>query len=183
MSKRVITVFGATGAQGGGLARAILADPKREFAVRAVTRKPDSLNARALAGAGAEIVVADIDDVPSVERAMKGAYGAFCVTNFWEHFSADKEYVQATNLAEGARRAEVGARHLVDARGHSRSASGRWEAHARARGSLQRAALRCQGRGEQRIHWSRSAGDTSLYLVLLGQLHPLRHGAEARAGW
>ncbi len=43
MSKqRVITVFGATGAQGGGLARAILADPKREFAVRAVTRKPDS---------------------------------------------------------------------------------------------------------------------------------------------
>ena len=111
MSKRVITVFGATGAQGGGLARAILADPKSEFTVRAVTRKPDSPQARALATAGAEMVVADIDDVSSVERAMKGAYGAFCVTNFWEHVSADKEYVQATNLAEAARRAEV--EHVV----------------------------------------------------------------------
>ena len=83
----MITVFGATGAQGGGLARGILADPKREFAVRAVTRKPDAPKARALAAEGAEIVVADIDDVSSVERAMKGAPGAFCVTNFWEHFS------------------------------------------------------------------------------------------------
>ena len=108
MSKqRVITVFGATGAQGGGLARAILADPKSEFTVRAVTRKPDSPQARALAAAGAEIVVADIDDVSSLERAMKDVHGAFCVTNFWEHFSAEKEYLQATNLAEAARRAEV----------------------------------------------------------------------------
>ena len=51
---RIITVFGATGAQGGGLARAILADPQRRFRVRAVTRKPDSPAARALAEAGAE---------------------------------------------------------------------------------------------------------------------------------
>jgi uncharacterized protein YbjT (DUF2867 family) len=107
MSKRVITVFGATGAQGGGLARAILADPASEFSVRAVTRKPDSPKAHALAEAGAEIVIADIDDVSSLERALKGTYGAYLVTNFWEHFSADKEYVQATNLAEASRRAEV----------------------------------------------------------------------------
>ena len=103
----MITVFGATGAQGGGLARAILADPKREFSVRAVTRKLDSPKARALAVAGAEIVAADLDDVSSLERAMTGAHGVFGVTNFWEHFSPEKEYAQATNLAEAARRAEV----------------------------------------------------------------------------
>ncbi len=60
MSKKIITVFGATGAQGGGLARAILADPKGEFAVRAVTRKPDSDSARAFATAGADVVAADL---------------------------------------------------------------------------------------------------------------------------
>jgi uncharacterized protein YbjT (DUF2867 family) len=111
VSKRLITVFGATGAQGGGLAQAILADPKREFTVRAVTRKPDSDKARALAAEGAEIVVADLDDASSVERAMQGAYGVFGVTNFWEHFSAPKEYVQATTLAESARRAQV--KHVI----------------------------------------------------------------------
>ena len=59
---RIITVFGATGAQGGGLARAILADPARRFAVRAVTRRPDSEAARALARAGATVVAADWDE-------------------------------------------------------------------------------------------------------------------------
>jgi uncharacterized protein YbjT (DUF2867 family) len=80
---QIIAVFGATGAQGGGLARAILADPKRRFALRAVTRKPDGAAARALASAGAEVVAADLDDPPSIERAMRGAHGAFCVTNYW----------------------------------------------------------------------------------------------------
>jgi len=54
MTKKIITVFGATGAQGGGLARSILADKAGEFAVRAVTRKPDSDSAKALAAAGAK---------------------------------------------------------------------------------------------------------------------------------
>src|SRR5262245_37168104 len=80
----IITVFGATGAQGGGLARAVLADPGRRFRLRAVTRKPDSPAARALAANGADIVRADLDDAASVRGAMDGAYGAFCVTNFWE---------------------------------------------------------------------------------------------------
>ena len=65
-------MFGATGAQGGGLARAILADADGAFAVRAVTRKPDSPNARALAAAGADIFTADFDDAASVQRAMAG---------------------------------------------------------------------------------------------------------------
>jgi uncharacterized protein YbjT (DUF2867 family) len=102
MSKRIITVFGATGAQGGGLARAALADRSGEFAVRAVTRKPDGEPARALAAAGAEVVSADLDDVASLRRALEGAHGAFCVTNYWESMSPDKEIAQARNLAEAA---------------------------------------------------------------------------------
>ncbi|HLF57825.1 MAG TPA: NmrA/HSCARG family protein [Thermoanaerobaculia bacterium] len=108
-SKKILAVIGATGAQGGGLARSILADPAGEFAVRAITRKPDSERARALAAAGAEIVVADADEPATLERAFAGAYGAFCVTNFWEHLSPEREYEQATALA----RATAGLEHVV----------------------------------------------------------------------
>ncbi|WP_298828436.1 NmrA/HSCARG family protein [uncultured Piscinibacter sp.] len=111
MSKPLITIFGATGAQGGGLARALLDDGPRDFRVRAVTRQPGSDAARALSERGAEIFAADLDDPASVERAMRGAYGAFCVTNFWAHFSAERELAQADTLAEAARRA--GVRHVI----------------------------------------------------------------------
>jgi uncharacterized protein YbjT (DUF2867 family) len=104
-------VFGATGAQGGGLARALLADPGRHFAVRAVTRKPDSPAAQALRTAGAQVVLADIDDGCSAFRAMEGAHGAFLVTNFWEHQSGERELVQAHNLAAAA--AQAGVRHAI----------------------------------------------------------------------
>ena len=107
---RIITVFGATGAQGGGLARAILADPQQRFRVRAVTRKPDSPAARARR-IGADIVVADLDDAVSVRRAMEGAHGAFCVTNFWEHFSPEKELAQAHTMAQAA--LDAGVKHVV----------------------------------------------------------------------
>jgi uncharacterized protein YbjT (DUF2867 family) len=111
MSKPVITVFGATGAQGGGLARALLADSDRHFAVRAVTRKPDGAAARQLAQAGAQVVLADLDDAASVQRALEGAYGAFFVTNFWEHLSGEKELAQAHTLAAAA--AQAGIRHAI----------------------------------------------------------------------
>lgn len=101
--RKIIAVTGATGAQGGGLVRAILADPNGGFAARAITRKKDSDKAKALAAAGAEVVEADLDDVASLKRAFAGAHGAYCVTNFWEHFSADKEQAQIRNLAEAAR--------------------------------------------------------------------------------
>ena len=107
----LITVFGATGAQGGGLARAILADPERRFAVRAITRRPDSPAARALAAAGAEVVAADLDDRASLARAVDGAHGAFCVTNFWEHSSPEKELAQARAMASAA--AAAGVRHVI----------------------------------------------------------------------
>jgi len=111
METKVIAVIGATGAQGGSLARAILADPAGGFRVRAITRKADSDKARALARAGAEVVVADLDDAQTLTQAFAGAYGAFCVTNFWEHFSPEKEVAQARNMAQAARAAGVA--HLV----------------------------------------------------------------------
>ncbi|QQS41627.1 MAG: NmrA/HSCARG family protein [Acidobacteriota bacterium] len=101
-NRRLIAAIGATGAQGGGLARAILSDPEGGFAVRAVTRNPDSDAARILKEQGAEVVAADLDDVGSLRDAFRDAYGAFCVTNFWEHFSPEKEKAQAANLAEAA---------------------------------------------------------------------------------
>lgn len=108
---RIIAVTGATGAQGGGLARAILDDPQGGFTVRAITRNPDAPKARELAARGAEVAQADIDDVASLERALAGAHGAFLVTNFWEHFSPEKERQQAANLARAAKAA--GVRHVV----------------------------------------------------------------------
>jgi hypothetical protein len=111
VTKKLITVIGATGAQGGGLAKSILADGSGEFSVRAVTRKPDGDAARALAAAGAELVSADLDDVGSLKRAFDGAYGAFCVTNYWEHMSPDKEIAQARNLADASKAS--GVKHVV----------------------------------------------------------------------
>ena len=109
--KKVIAVIGATGNQGGGLCNAILNDPAGGFICRAVTRDPSKEKARALAARGAEVVTADLDDVESLKRAFTGAYGAFCMTNFWEHFSAEKEKTQAKHLADACRAAKV--KHAV----------------------------------------------------------------------
>ena len=109
--RKIIAVVGATGAQGGGLARSILEDPTSGFAVRALTRDPSSEKARALAAAGADVVAADLDDEESLARALEGAHGGFFVTNFWEHFSPEREYAQAGNLARAAKRA--GLRHAI----------------------------------------------------------------------
>jgi uncharacterized protein YbjT (DUF2867 family) len=109
--KKIIAVVGATGAQGGGLARAILSDPNGGFAVRAITRDIKSDKAQKLAKLGAELVAADIDDVESVKRAFKGAYGAFCVTFYWAHMSPDKEIAQAKAMADAAK--ATGVTHVI----------------------------------------------------------------------
>lgn len=109
--QKIIAVVGATGAQGGGLARAVLADPGGGFALRALTRDPSKDAARALADQGAEVVQADLDDEASLTAAFEGAHGAYCVTNFWEHFSGDKELEQAGRLARAAKAA--GIRHAI----------------------------------------------------------------------
>jgi uncharacterized protein YbjT (DUF2867 family) len=110
-NKKVITIFGATGAQGGGLARSILADPNGPFAVRAVTRDVNSDAARSLAAAGAEVVAANLDDAAAVDRAFAGAYGAYCVTFFWAHFSPERELAEARLMAQAARAA--GLQHVI----------------------------------------------------------------------
>jgi uncharacterized protein YbjT (DUF2867 family) len=109
--KKIIAVVGATGAQGGSLARAILNDKDSPFAVRALTRNVNSDKAKALAALGAEVVQADVDDVESLKIAFAGAYGAFCVTFFWEHFSPEREAAQAKAMAQAAK--HVGLRHVV----------------------------------------------------------------------
>src|SRR5687767_15222975 len=108
---KVIAVLGSTGGQGGGLCRAILADPGGGFSCRAITRDPSKDKAKALAAAGAEVVAADLDDVESLKKAFAGAHGVFGVTNFWEHFSAEKEKAQAKNIAEAAKAA--GVKHVI----------------------------------------------------------------------
>ena len=109
--KKVIAVVGATGAQGGGLVRAIVKDPNSGFVARALTRDVNSDKAKALAKLGAEVAVADLDDLESLKRAFAGAYGVFCLTNFWEHFSPEKEYAQAKAQAIATK--QVGIRHVI----------------------------------------------------------------------
>jgi uncharacterized protein YbjT (DUF2867 family) len=111
MDKKIIAVVGATGAQGGGLVRAIAADPNGPFQARAITRDVNSDKARELAALGVEVVAADIDDADSVRRAFEGAYGAFCVTFFWGHFSAEKEVEEARIMANAAK--DAGVQHVI----------------------------------------------------------------------
>lgn len=108
---RIIAVIGATGAQGGGLVRALAEAPESGFVARAITRHPDSDKARAIADLGVEVVRADTDDEASLRAAFAGAHGAYCVTNFWEHFSPEREEVQAYNMARAAR--EEGLEHVI----------------------------------------------------------------------
>ena len=109
--KKIIAVMGATGAQGGGLVRAILDDPTGGFTARAITRDVNSEKAKALAHAGAEVVAADVDDTASLERAFAGAYGAFCVTFYWDHFSPEKELAHAAALVQAAKGAKL--QHVI----------------------------------------------------------------------
>ncbi len=105
--RKIIAVVGSTGAQGGSLVATILSDPNGGFAARAITRDPTKDKARAIAAKGGEVVQADLDDLESLEKAFAGAYGVYAVTNFWEHFSGEKEKAQAKNLADAARAAGV----------------------------------------------------------------------------
>jgi uncharacterized protein YbjT (DUF2867 family) len=106
-SKKIITVFGATGAQGGGLVRAILNDTNGGFTARAVTRDINSDKAKELASLGAEVVAGDVDDAASVDKALNGAYGAYFVTFFWNHFSPELELAQAKTFADAAKKADI----------------------------------------------------------------------------
>ncbi len=109
--KKILAVVGATGAQGGGLVHAILDDPNSGFTVRALTRNVNSEKAKELKKMGAEVVQADVNDVESLKKAFKGAYGAYLVTFYWEHMNPETEKMQARNLATAARSA--GLKHVI----------------------------------------------------------------------
>ncbi len=109
--KKIIAVLGATGAQGGGLVRAITGDKGSEFSARAITRNVNSEKAKSLAQLGAEVVAADVDDEESLKKAFQDAYGVYGVTFFWEHFSPEKEMAQATAIAKAAK--ATGVQHVI----------------------------------------------------------------------
>lgn len=111
MAGKIIAVAGATGAQGGGVVRAILADKSGGFAARALTRDPNSDKAKALADLGSEVVQADLHDPESVKQAFAGAYGAYCVTFFWNHMSPETEMAEARSMADAAKVA--GLQHVI----------------------------------------------------------------------
>ena len=180
--KKIIAVLGATGAQGGGLARAILHDKASPFKVRAVTRDAGSDKAKELAALGAEVVTADVDDAASLERAFTGAHGAFCVTFYWAHFSPEKELARRGPWPQAAKRA--GLQHVIwstleDTRklvpltdDRMPTLMGKYKVpHFDAKGEANHL-FTARGR----------ADDVSADLLLLGQPDLLRHGSEAGAG-
>jgi uncharacterized protein YbjT (DUF2867 family) len=110
-SKKIITVFGATGAHLILFFNSIMEDKDGSFTARAVTRDVNSDKAKQLAQLGAEVVAADIDDPQAVLKALDGAYGAYFVTFFWAHFSVDKEKTEAAIFADAAKKA--GLKHAI----------------------------------------------------------------------
>ncbi|XP_035683386.1 nmrA-like family domain-containing protein 1 isoform X4 [Branchiostoma floridae] len=102
---KLITVFGATGAQGGGVANTLLED--QDFKVRAVTRNASSDKAKALQAKGAEVVTASLDDPSTLGPALQGAHGVYVVTNYWEHMDLEREIRQGKSIADAAKAAGV----------------------------------------------------------------------------
>ena len=109
--QKVIAVLGATGAQGGGLVRAILNDPNGGFAARVLTRDVNGAKAKEFARLGAEVAAVDVDNPESLKKAFAGAYGAFCVTFFWAHFSPEREMAEAEAMAKAAKAAAL--KHVI----------------------------------------------------------------------
>jgi len=112
-TKKVLVVFGATGVQGGSVAKAILGDAKlrESWTVRGVTRDVSKASAKALETLGAETVTADLNDASTLKNAVKGAFAVFAVTNYWESHSADVEMKQGKAIADAAK--EAGVQHYV----------------------------------------------------------------------
>lgn len=106
--KKIITVFGTTGRQGGGAVRYLLEDGT--FRVRAVTRYPESNVAKTLAELGAEIVKANLNDSASLVQAMTGAHGIFGVSDYYQPDVGPREEVQGKALVDAAK--QIGIQHF-----------------------------------------------------------------------
>jgi uncharacterized protein YbjT (DUF2867 family) len=105
MGKQIVTVLGSTGAQGGGVVRALL--NQQDWQVRAVTRNPRSLAALRLAELGCEIAEADLNIPATLTEALQGSYGLFAVTNFWDRATRMNEFEQGKNLVQAAKAADI----------------------------------------------------------------------------
>ena len=178
--RKIIAVVGATGAQGGGLVRAIAAHPDGGFTARAITRDPSSDAAKALAALpNVEVVQADSDDQASLERAFAGCHGVFAVTFFWVDFSPEHEMAQARNMAAAAKAA--GVHHVVWS---TLEDTRHWVAETRCRRC--RASTRCPTstarRRRTRPSARRACRRRSCAPLLLGELHLLRPRPGARRG-
>jgi uncharacterized protein YbjT (DUF2867 family) len=104
---RTILITGATGQQGGATLHNLLG---KDFALRALTRKPDGDAAKALAAAGVEVVQGDLNDEDSLRRALDGVWGVYAVQNTWEA-GVEGEEVQGKRIAQLAR--DAGVEHFV----------------------------------------------------------------------
>ena len=179
--KKIIAVMGATGAQGGGLVRAILDDPAGGFAARAITRDVNSAKARRWRGAGAEVVAARCGRCGEPGTGVRGAYGAFCVTFYWDHFSPEKELAQAAALAQAAK--GRGVQHVIwstleDTRQWVPLSDNRMPT---LMGKYKVPHFDAKGEAES-LFTDAAAGHAAADFVLLGQLHLFRHGSEEGAG-
>lgn len=128
-SKRLLTVFGATGNQGGSVIDVVLARPElsAKYALRGITRDPSSSKSQKLASSGVEVVKGDLDDVESLKTAVAGSYGVFGVTDFWSIMSKSREIQQGKNILAACKAADV--KHLVfSALPHvSKLSDGKWK--------------------------------------------------------
>ncbi|KAI0015229.1 NMRAL1 protein [Xylariomycetidae sp. FL0641] len=111
--KKIITVIGATGNQGGSIVNTFLEDPKlnSEWAVRGVTRDVNKESSKKLAQRGVEVVAADMEDKNSLVKAFSGSDTVFAVTNYWEMPSMEREERQGRNMADAAK--EAGVKHYI----------------------------------------------------------------------
>src|SRR6266705_2804110 len=100
MSAKRILVTGATGQQGGAVARQLL--KQQGFAVRALTRDPAKPAAKLLAQQGAEVIRGDLDDTATIKLALEGAHGVFSVQNLMET-AHNREFRQGKALADAAK--------------------------------------------------------------------------------
>lgn len=118
-TKKLLTVFGATGNQGGSLVRTILNNStlNAKYSLRGVTRDTSKPAAQQLSKRGVDVVRADLDDLDSVKKAIDGSYGVFAVTNFWESMDGNKETQQGRNIVDAS--ISTGVKHLVLSTLHS----------------------------------------------------------------
>jgi uncharacterized protein YbjT (DUF2867 family) len=112
-SKKVLTIFGATGNQGGSIIDTVLANPSLsdKYALRGISRDPSSGKSKALSSKGVEVVQGELDDLESLKKAVAGSYGVFGVTDFWSIMDKNREIQQGKNIFEASK--SQGVKHFV----------------------------------------------------------------------